>query len=37
VQRGRQRLGLAAGNCLLRKDDKNPALKVSYEGAFALD
>ncbi len=28
---------LAAGNCLLRKDDQNPALKTRYEGAFELD
>ena len=28
---------LAAGNCLLRKEDQNPALKTRYEGKFELD
>ncbi len=28
---------LAVGNCFLRKDDQNPALKERYEGKFALD
>jgi carbamoyltransferase len=28
---------LAIGNCLLRKEDQDPALKVSYEGAFEPD
>ena len=28
---------LAAGNCLLGKEQQNPALKVSYEGSFELD
>lgn len=28
---------LAIGNCLLRKEDQNPALKQSYEAAFDLD
>jgi carbamoyltransferase len=28
---------LAVGNCLLRKEDQNPALKQNYEQAFELD
>jgi carbamoyltransferase len=28
---------LAVGNCLLRKDDQNAALRKSYESAFELD
>ncbi len=28
---------LAVGNCLLRKDEQNPALKLNYETAFELD
>jgi len=28
---------LAVGNCYLRKDDQNPALKQNYETAFELD
>lgn len=28
---------LAVGNCLLRKEDQDPALKTRYEGAFELD
>jgi carbamoyltransferase len=28
---------LAAGNCLLRKEDQDPALKTRYEGKFELD
>ncbi len=28
---------LAAGNCLLRKEDQDPALKTRYESAFELD
>jgi len=28
---------LAIGNCLLRKEDQNPALKQDYKAAFALD
>ena len=28
---------LAIGNCLLRKEDQNPALKLNYESAFELD
>ena len=28
---------LAVGNCLLRKEDQNPALKRNYETAFELD
>lgn len=28
---------LAAGNCLLRKEDQDPALKRSYCGAFVPD
>ena len=28
---------LAVGNCLLHKDEQNPALKASYEHAFELD
>lgn len=28
---------LAAGNCFLRKEDQNPALKRNYEAAFELD
>jgi carbamoyltransferase len=28
---------LAIGNCLLKKDAQNPALKTRYEGAFELD
>jgi carbamoyltransferase len=28
---------LAVGNCYLRKEDQDPALKVSYENQFELD
>ena len=28
---------LAVGNCLLRKEEQNPALKLNYETAFELD
>jgi carbamoyltransferase len=28
---------LAIGNCLLKKDAQNPALKTRYEDAFELD
>ena len=28
---------LAVGNCILRKDDQNPALKQDYKDAFDLD
>jgi carbamoyltransferase len=28
---------LAVGNCYLRKEDQNPALKQNYETAFELD
>ncbi len=28
---------LAVGNCFLKKDDQNPALKLNYESAFELD
>jgi carbamoyltransferase len=28
---------LAVGNCLLRKEDQNPALKQQYESRFELD
>lgn len=28
---------LAVGNCFLRKDDQDPALKLNYETAFELD
>jgi carbamoyltransferase len=28
---------LAIGNCLLRKEDQNPALKLDYKEAFELD
>jgi carbamoyltransferase len=28
---------LAIGNCLLRKEDQNPALKQDYKAAFELD
>jgi carbamoyltransferase len=28
---------LAVGNCFLRKEAQNPALKKSYEAAFELD
>jgi carbamoyltransferase len=28
---------LAVGNCLLRKEDQNPALKLDYKTAFELD
>jgi carbamoyltransferase len=28
---------LAVGNCVLRKDEQNPALKQDYKDAFALD
>ncbi len=28
---------LAAGNCLLRKDDQDPGLKLDYKDAFELD
>jgi carbamoyltransferase len=28
---------LAVGNCLLRKQDQDPKLKLNYETAFELD
>ena len=28
---------LAIGNCVLRKEDQNPALRQDYKGAFELD
>jgi carbamoyltransferase len=28
---------LAVGNCILRKDEQNPALKQDYKDAFELD
>ncbi len=28
---------LAAGNCLLRKEDQDPSLKLDYKDAFELD
>jgi carbamoyltransferase len=28
---------LAAGNCVLRKDNQNPALARDYKNAFELD
>ena len=28
---------LAVGNCILRKDEQNPALKQDYKNEFALD
>ena len=28
---------LAVGNCLLRKEDQDPALKLDYKDAFELD
>jgi carbamoyltransferase len=28
---------LAVGNCLLRKPDQDPSLKLNYETAFELD
>lgn len=28
---------LAVGNCFLKKEDQNPALKLNYESAFELD
>jgi len=28
---------LAVGNCLLRKEDQDPALKLDYTGAFEPD
>jgi carbamoyltransferase len=28
---------LAAGNCLLKKEDQNPSLKLDYKDAFELD
>ena len=28
---------LAVGNCLLRKEDQDPKLKLDYKGAFELD
>jgi carbamoyltransferase len=28
---------LAVGNCFLRKEKQNPALKQNYETAFELD
>jgi carbamoyltransferase len=28
---------LAVGNCFLKKEDQNPALKQNYEQAFDLD
>ena len=28
---------LAVGNCYLRKEDQDPALKINYEGTFELD
>jgi len=28
---------LVVGNCLLRKEDQNPALRMNYSDAFELD
>ena len=28
---------LAIGNCFLRKEDQDPALKLNYEDAFTAD
>jgi carbamoyltransferase len=28
---------LAVGNCLLRKENQNPALKLKYENSFEVD
>ena len=28
---------LVVGNCILRKDEQNPALKQDYKDAFELD
>lgn len=28
---------LVVGNCLLRKEEQDPALKLNYKGAFELD
>jgi carbamoyltransferase len=28
---------LAAGNCLLKKEDQDPALKLDYKDKFELD
>jgi carbamoyltransferase len=28
---------LAVGDCLLAKEDQDPALKLDYKGAFELD
>jgi carbamoyltransferase len=28
---------LVAGNCFLRKEDQDPALKLDYKNAFELD
>ena len=28
---------LAVGNCILRKDEQNPALRQDYKDAFELD
>ena len=28
---------LAVGNCVLRKEDQDPALKLDYKDAFELD
>ncbi|NDA63457.1 MAG: hypothetical protein EBX50_15665, partial [Chitinophagia bacterium] len=28
---------LAVGNCYLKKEDQDPALKLNYESAFELD
>ena len=28
---------LAVGNCLMRKEEQDPALKLNYETAFELD
>jgi carbamoyltransferase len=28
---------LVVGNCLLRKEDQDPALKLDYKNAFELD
>jgi carbamoyltransferase len=34
---GTEIAALAVGNCLLRKDAQNPALKRDYKSAFELD
>ncbi len=28
---------LAVGNCLIRKEEQNPSLKLDYKNAFVLD